>query len=252
MNKLTSHIKIYTSIPYTALYTTLIGTLLLTGCQEPKPSQSKSDLPQSLPSQQELSHPSTHINPNPTHTSQNTPNPPTQDKIHTSESSPEPLYTQQELEQITGEQSQEIVVEDGQTYKAQITYQPGTKIKHGKETLYYQNGAIAQISYYVNDKREGLYQIFSQKGVLIYEAHYLNGLLHGICKLFDINSGKLKGQMNFAYGLQEGEMNVYYLSGKLWYSLHYTQGKKNGIFKEFDEQGVVLRQIRYINDVQAQ
>ncbi len=157
-------------------------------------------------------------------------------------------YTQNILEEISGEQNNEEVEEDGRAYRAVITYKPGTKIKHGKETLYYLDGGVAQIAFYVDGKKEGLYQIFSQKGVLIYEAHYSAGVLHGLCRLFDITNGNLKSEMNFVDGLQDGEMKIYDTSGLPWHSLQYKDGKKEGIAKEFDEQGKVIREVMYRDD----
>ena len=136
------------------------------------------------------------------------------------------------------------------TYQAVITYKPGTKIKHGKETLYYLDGALAQVAFYVDGKREGLYQIFSQRGVLIYEAYYNGGVLHGLCRLFDVKNGSLRSEMNFVYGTQEGEMKIYDTSGALWHSIEYKNGKKNGIAKEFDENGKIVREVIYRDDIE--
>lgn len=160
------------------------------------------------------------------------------------------VYPQSMLETISGEQSQEEVQEDGRTYQAVITYKPGTKIKHGKETLYYLDGALAQVAFYVDGKREGLYQIFSQRGVLIYEAYYNGGVLHGLCRLFDVKNGSLRSEMNFVYGTQEGEMKIYDTSGALWHSIEYKNGKKNGIAKEFDENGKIVREVIYRDDIE--
>ncbi len=159
-------------------------------------------------------------------------------------------YTQNMLENINGEQRKEEVEEDGHTYEAIITYKPDTKIKHGKETLYYLGGGVAQVAFYIDNKKEGLYQIFSQEGVLVYEAYYKNGLLHGLCRIFEVKSGKLKSEMNFANGAQEGEMRIYDTAGRLWHTLEYRGGKKNGTAKEFDDNGKVVREVLYSNDME--
>ena len=155
---------------------------------------------------------------------------------------------QNTLETISGEQSTEKVEDNGRTYRAVIIYKPGTKIKHGKETLYYLDGGVAQVAFYVDDKREGLYQIFSQKGVLVYEAYYRAGRLNGLCRLFDAGNGKLRSEMNFVDDVLEGEMKIYDTSGALWYILEYKNGKKDGIAKEFDEKGRAIREVPYRND----
>ena len=147
-----------------------------------------------------------------------------------------------------GEIKQEQVQENGRTYKAQTSYKPGTQIKHGQETFYYLEGGIYHTAMYDNGKLVGLYQMFSPKGVLIYEAHYQNGLLHGLCRIFDVQNGELRSEMNFAYGVQEGIMNVYDQNGKLWYELHYQKGKKQGTAKEFDNNGKIISQTFYNND----
>ncbi len=164
------------------------------------------------------------------------------------QSNQKPHYSQAKLENITGEQSTEEVQDNGRTFKAEITYKPGTKIKHGKETLYYLNGTMAQRAFYVEGKREGIFELFSQKGILIYQAYYSAGQLHGLCRIFDVANGNIQSEMNFVNGVQEGQMNIYDTSGKLWYQLQYKQGKKEGIAKELDSNGKVVREVRYVND----
>lgn len=148
---------------------------------------------------------------------------------------------------LVGEIREEIVEEDDLTFQAHTSYKQGTNTKHGKETLYYLEGGIARIAFYNEGKLVGLYQMFSPKGVLVYEAYYQNGLLHGLCKIFDVQSGILKSEMNFAYGKQEGIMRIYQ-NGVIWYELHYHQGKKNGTAKTFNNQGKVIAEDLYNND----
>lgn len=154
------------------------------------------------------------------------------------------------LHSIQGDKSDEIVQEDGETYRAHITYKQGTNIRHGEVIFYYQDGAIARRGYYFNGKLEGKIEMFSQKGVLIYEAHYRAGKLHGICRIYDVSSGKLKSEMNFKNGLQDGLMSVYDSGGRLWHTLEYKQGKRDGIAREYNENGAVVRQVRYADDLE--
>lgn len=172
------------------------------------------------------------------------------DKSDNASSRVEQSSAKDNFENIKGEQNKEVVQEDGRTYDAVITYKPGTKIKHGKETLYYLDGKIAQQSFYIDGKRDGLYQIFSQKGVLIYEAYYRNGELHGLCKIFDVASGRIKSEMNFAHGVLDGEMKIYNTDGLLWYSFTYKHGQKDGVAKEFDEQAKIIRETLYKDDME--
>lgn len=148
---------------------------------------------------------------------------------------------------LVGEVRKEIVEEDDLTFQAHTSYKQGTNIKHGKETLYYLEGGTARIAFYNEGKLVGLYQMFSPEGVLIYEAYYQNGLLHGLCKIFDVQSGIIKSEMDFAYGQQEGIMRIYQ-NGIIWYELHYHQGKKNGTAKTFNNQGKVIVEDLYNND----
>lgn len=141
-----------------------------------------------------------------------------------------------------------VIKESGGVYRADISYKPGTNIKHGEEVLYYQNGKVAQKANYSDGKKDGLYQIFSQKGVLIYEAWYRNGLLDGKSKLFNVTNGNIKSEMNFNNGVQEGQMQIYSPSGKLWHKITYAQGKKEGKAYEYNELGEVVREMTYRND----
>lgn len=246
----------------------VITSLWLVGCMQDSesiqiPHNTSTPSIQAQPPETKQNKPISNFQPNPSNTP-STPNttdpsnipqiestnPQTDSLAQDSEISQSPIqmpYSQQELESITGEHSQEEVIENGQIFKALITYKPGTKIKHGKEVLYYPNDAIAQNAFYVDGQKEGIVQIFTQKGVLIYEAIYLNDKLHGLCRMFDVRSGKLRSEMNFAHGVQDGTMNIYSTDGKLWHQLYYKAGKKEGVAKEFDKNGKVILERFYKN-----
>lgn len=86
----------------------------------------------------------------------------------------------------------------------------------GERNVYYENGQMAEQSFYKDGKLEGTSKIFSDTGVVIKIFEYKNGQLNGLSQYFDG-----AGQM-----LAEG---------------HYKNDQKNGIWKYY-ENGILTEE----------
>ena len=84
----------------------------------------------------------------------------------------------------------------------------GAEIK-GK--VYLKNGIVYNQQ---NQPVTGSKKQFSKSGILMGEATFKNGLIHGIQKLY-YNSGELNLEGRMKKGKAQGVQKVYYKSGKL-------------------------------------
>jgi len=97
------------------------------------------------------------------------------------------------------------------TVKATIKYE-NSSIAHS--TTYYYNGKIKAKGDYVNKKRNGKWNFFSEEGVVISNENYINGVKEGVSKTF-YPSGKLLEKINYKNDIKEGEWLQYFESGKI-------------------------------------
>ena len=68
---------------------------------------------------------------------------------------------------------------------------------------------------------------YHSNGELQYEAHYLNGELHGSLKSWN-EFGVLLSMVEYRRGELHGKWLEYYPSGKLMHSVDYVSGQKSG------------------------
>jgi len=80
-------------------------------------------------------------------------------------------------------------------------------------------GAIIGTAQYLGDKLDGVSQVFSA-GVLIEEAFYVDGQLHGPYRSF-WHSGTAKEEGTFSRGSRVGIYRWYKLDGSLWQEHDY-------------------------------
>jgi len=91
---------------------------------------------------------------------------------------------------------------------------------HGEKLVYYENGQIAEKSYYVNGKQEGKAIWYSESGVVLKEFLYENDELHGMSKYYD-GKGQLIAEGAYKRGQKNGIWK-YYTDGKLTEEKDFT------------------------------
>lgn len=106
-----------------------------------------------------------------------------------------------------------------------VTYHYG--VKEGPAESYNSEGQVKFKKYFKNNKLEGPWQQFTDKGKLFEERVYVNGKKHGKQITYHSN-----GQPNFTstyvQGKREGESYQYNDKGKLIAKKVYVNGKKIG------------------------
>ena len=105
--------------------------------------------------------------------------------------------------------------------------------KSGEKALnktYAENGTLIATGYYLNQKKEGVWQYFSRdNGKMILEEDNKDGKAHGTSKVY-YETGTLMMERQFVDGLMEGHAKIYYPSGALKEEGDYLHGEKTGIW----------------------
>jgi antitoxin component YwqK of YwqJK toxin-antitoxin module len=116
-------------------------------------------------------------------------------------------------------------------------------------TLYYSNGNVASRGKYVNQKKEGKWQFYSEsfKDYLISDDTYSNDMLNGVSKRFYPDS-TVAEKVNYVNGIKQGEWTKYYPEGSLLLRSNYLNGMIDGKFETWFENGRVQFSGQYKND----
>ncbi|WP_346862339.1 toxin-antitoxin system YwqK family antitoxin [uncultured Draconibacterium sp.] len=102
--------------------------------------------------------------------------------------------------------------------KSEVKIKKGEK--HGKTTIYFENGHVNEIRSYKHNLMHGKWVMYNEHGIKISIARYKNGKKHGKWTIW----------------------NDY---GNLLYELEYDNGNKTGVWKKYDEQGNLTSEREY-------
>jgi antitoxin component YwqK of YwqJK toxin-antitoxin module len=122
----------------------------------------------------------------------------------------------------------------------------------GKEAtaiLYHPNGYVASKGKYVNQKKEGKWQFFSEfiSNWLIAEEMYTSDLRNGLTVRYYPDS-TIAEKINYINDIKQGEWTKYYPSGKILLKSSYNNGNIDGKFESWFENGKVEFSGQYKND----
>lgn len=123
---------------------------------------------------------------------------------------------------------------------------------NGKEAaaiLYHPNGNIASKGKYVNQKKAGKWQFYSEltKGYLISEDIYSGDLRNGLSVKFYPDS-TIAEKINYVNDIRHGEWTRYYPTGSLLLKSNYVNGNIDGKFVTYYEDGKIEYSGQYKND----
>ena len=116
-------------------------------------------------------------------------------------------------------------------------------------TIYHSNGFIAAKGKYINRKKEGTWQFFSEftEGYKVSEEAYKDNMRNGkSVKLYP--EGNVAEQKTFVNDTARGEWVKYFSNGNLSLRSSFTDGKINGKFEAWFENGNLQFSGTYIND----
>ena len=100
---------------------------------------------------------------------------------------------------------------------------------------------------YLNEKREGLWQFFSEN-IKVSEEEYKDGKKHGISRRF-YPTGEILDMSEWRNGIQEGDYSIFFKSGKPYMQCKYRNGKRNGICIAYQETGSIEMEAYYSNNL---
>jgi antitoxin component YwqK of YwqJK toxin-antitoxin module len=123
---------------------------------------------------------------------------------------------------------------------------------NGKEAsaiLYHSNGNIASKGKYINQKKEGKWQFFSErvKDYLISEDIYSADLRNGISLKFYPDS-TIAEKVGYVNDIRQGEWTRYYPNGSILLKSNYLNGRIDGKFETWFEDGGIEYSGQYKND----
>lgn len=141
----------------------------------------------------------------------------------------------------------------GRTKSASEEYTDIYSYKNGEldglNVVYYKNN-IKEIGHWKDGKQNGLFQMYTEDGILIDSGTFKNGERDGVTKQFYNDTGKLRVSANYKNGVLEGEFKAYYPNGNLQGEVNYVNGEMNGEFKEYHENKKIRLSGSYKNSLQ--
>lgn len=124
--------------------------------------------------------------------------------------------------------------------------------KHGKQTLFYNNGEIQRITNFKNGLLNGKVEYYSQgKKTLIRLEHFKafpkedKSKLHGLYKSFD-SRGNLSELTNYKNGTKSGKYELYHNNGKLREKGTYEDNLNIGNKRTYTTNGILVRDENFI------
>lgn len=101
----------------------------------------------------------------------------------------------------------------------------------------YQNGKIKEIGHWKNGMQNGVFQLYTEKGILVDDAIFKNGKRDGITKQYYNDTGNLQVEVYYTDGILNGAVKEYYQNKKLLREINYSYGKKEGLTQEYYDDG---------------
>lgn len=122
----------------------------------------------------------------------------------------------------------------------------GDSLKHGFYKRYSQGGILLEIANYVEGKLDGERILYNAKGEKEVSEIYANDVLNGPFKEFHPN-GKMRFLGKYTDNVLSGTVNVFYPSGKIKEEVQFADNIEEGPFKEFHENGNIKWEGTYKN-----
>ena len=165
-----------------------------------------------------------------------------------------PAIEEEQLKNVNGK----LCDKDGKPFSGRIKETSGdyTNIYsyksgelHGLNVSYYKDN-IKEIGHWKDGKQNGLFQLYTEEGILVDDAKFKEGERDGLTEQFYSDTGKLRVSGNYKNGVLDGEFKAYYPNGNLQGEVNYKNGEMNGEFKEYHENKNIRLSGSYKNSLQ--
>ena len=135
----------------------------------------------------------------------------------------------------------------GEEYTDIYSYKNGEL--DGLNVVYYKNN-IKEIGHWKDGKQNGLFQMYTEDGILIDSGIFKNGERDGLTEQFYNDTGKLRVSANYKNGVLDGKFKAYYPNGNLQGEVTYKNGEMNGEYREYNENKNIRLSGNYKNNLQ--
>ena len=106
----------------------------------------------------------------------------------------------------------------------------------GLNVVYYKNN-IKEIGHWKAGKQNGLFQMYTEDGVLIDNANFKDGERDGLTEQYYSDTGNLRAKAVYKNGMLHGEFKYCFPNGHTRAIANYENGNLNGKFDEYYENG---------------
>jgi hypothetical protein len=123
-------------------------------------------------------------------------------------------------------------------------------LETGEWTSWHENGNIKSIGYYVEGRKDSLWQWYDESGILTGTGTgmYGDGVENGTWMNY-YPDGAVSDSGSYLEGLKEGLWKYYYETGSLKYSVHYKAGNLHGEKILLSSSGNVVKVEYFANDM---
>ncbi len=165
-----------------------------------------------------------------------------------------PTIEEEQLKNVNGKLCDEDgKLFSGRTKRASEEYTDIYSYKNGEldglNVVYYKNN-IKEIGHWKDGKQNGLFQLYTEEGILVDDTNFKEGERDGLTEQFYNDTGKLRVSANYKNGVLDGEFKAYYPNGNLQGEVTYKNGEMNGDFKEYHENKNIRLSGSYKNNLQ--
>ena len=165
-----------------------------------------------------------------------------------------PAIEEEQLKNINGklyDENEKLF--SGRTKRASEEYTDIYSYKNGEldglNVVYYKNN-IKEIGHWKEGKQNGLFQMYTEDGILVDSGTFKNGERDGLTEQFYSDTGKLRVSGNYKNGVLDGKFKAYYPNGNLQGEVTYKNGEMNGEYKEYNENKNIRLSGSYKNSLQ--
>lgn len=134
------------------------------------------------------------------------------------------------------------IKESGGEYTDIYSYKDGEL--DGLNVIYYKNN-IKEIGYWKEGKQNGLFQMYTESGVLVDSGTFKNGERDGLTEQFYSETGKMRVSANYKNGVLEGEFKEYYENKNIRLVGSYKESLQDGEWKFYLEKGNLQSIVNY-------
>ena len=106
----------------------------------------------------------------------------------------------------------------------------------GLNVSYYKNN-IKEIEHWKEGKQNGLFQLYTEDGILVDDANFKDGERDGLTEQYYSDTGNLRVKAVYKEGVLHGEFKYCFPNGHTQAIANYENGNLNGKFDEYYENG---------------